>query len=103
MKILRWRVRNLMAKAKKFGIKLLSPLDVIVTEELATSATGYNVAVSQIPSDKRIADIGVLTVSTLYPRTWSVAVPCSGTGLWECMSYPSFLRAPRLWPVQSAV
>ena len=54
---------KLMAKAKKYNIKLLLPRDVIVTGDLTPEARGVCVPVEKIPPLGRIVDIGLLTIS----------------------------------------
>ncbi|MEN8614690.1 phosphoglycerate kinase [Dehalogenimonas sp. THU2] len=54
---------KLMAKAKKFGIKLLLPRDVIVTGDLTPEARGVCVPIEKIPPLGRIVDIGLLAIS----------------------------------------
>ena len=54
---------KLMAKAKKYNIKMLLPRDVIVTGDLTPEARGVCVPVEKIPPLGRIVDIGLLTIS----------------------------------------
>ncbi|AKG53515.1 phosphoglycerate kinase [Dehalogenimonas sp. WBC-2] len=54
---------KLMAKAKKYNIKLLLPRDVVVTGDLTPEARGVCVPIERIPPLGRIVDIGLLTIS----------------------------------------
>ena len=58
---------KLMAKAKKYNIRLLLPRDVIVTGDLTPDARGVCVPVEKIPPLGRIVDIGLLTIN-LFTR-----------------------------------
>lgn len=51
-------VRELTARAKSLGVKLLLPADVIVTEKIEEGAVGRVVPATAIPPDFLIADIG---------------------------------------------
>ncbi|MCL2150262.1 MAG: phosphoglycerate kinase [Dehalococcoidia bacterium] len=53
----------LIQKADKHGVKIHLPADVVVTDEIKHSSPAEIVPVGTIPPDKRIADIGPLTVS----------------------------------------
>jgi phosphoglycerate kinase len=54
---------QLLKAAAKSGVKLMLPLDVIVTDKIDSGAAGETVAVDAIPRDKMIVDIGPKTVS----------------------------------------
>ena len=54
---------QLIKAAAKSGVKLMLPLDVIVTDKIDSGAAGETVAVDAIPRDKMIVDIGPKTVS----------------------------------------
>ncbi len=54
--------KEMMAKAKSRGVKLLLPLDVVVTDDFKKPTTWKTVAVNQIPSDLQGVDIGPETV-----------------------------------------
>ena len=54
---------QLIKAAAKSGVKLMLPLDVIVTDKIDSSSAGETVAVDVIPRDKMIVDIGPKTVS----------------------------------------
>jgi phosphoglycerate kinase len=54
---------QLIHKAEKYNVKIHLPQDVVVADEINDSALGEIVRVDDIPADKRIADIGPLTVS----------------------------------------
>lgn len=53
----------LMQMAEKHGVKIHLPEDVVVTDEIKDGASAEIVMVRDIPPEKRIADIGPLTVS----------------------------------------
>jgi len=53
----------LIQKAEKHNVKIYLPEDVMVTDEIADGAGAAVVSVDAIPSEKRIADIGPLTIS----------------------------------------
>jgi phosphoglycerate kinase len=53
----------LMQLAEKYNVKIHLPEDVLVTDEIKEDALAEIVMVNDIPADKRIADIGPLTVS----------------------------------------
>jgi phosphoglycerate kinase len=54
---------QLMQKAEKFNVKIHLPKDVLVTDEIKDDALGEIVLIGDIPPEKRIADVGPLTVS----------------------------------------
>ena len=54
---------DLIKLAEKYGVNIHLPQDVLVTDEIKDGAQVEIVSVGDIPSDKRIADIGPLTVS----------------------------------------
>ncbi len=54
---------RLMEKTLGNGVELVLPDDVVVTDEISPGAKVQNVAISDIPPDKRIVDIGALTIS----------------------------------------
>lgn len=53
---------SLMERAVKNGVRLLLPVDVIVTDELSTKAKAEVVSIENIPRDKQIVDIGPQTI-----------------------------------------
>jgi len=57
---------QLIKAAAKSGVKLMLPLDVIVTDKIDSGAAGETVAVDAIPRDKMIVDIGPKTVSVFH-------------------------------------
>lgn len=56
-------VRTILQKAEDLGVKILLPEDVVVAEKLEASSTAQVVRVEQIPADRRIVDIGPLTIT----------------------------------------
>ncbi len=59
---------DLMEKASKNNVRLLLPVDVVVTDEISQKAEGKVVAIENIAANKRIADIGPRTASTFKER-----------------------------------
>ena len=54
---------SLIEKAVSNGVELVLPDDVVVTNEISPQAQVQSVAIRDIPPDKRIVDIGTLTIS----------------------------------------
>ena len=54
---------SLMEKTLNNRGELVLPLDVVVTDKISPGAELQNVAISDIPRDKRIVDIGAQTIS----------------------------------------
>lgn len=54
---------KIIAKAKKYGIRLILPRDVIVANGLSLESEGTCVPIEQISITDRIVDIGLLTIS----------------------------------------
>lgn len=54
---------RLISEAKKKGVNLLMPEDVIVADDIRQDAAASTCSVSAIPGDKKIADIGPVTVA----------------------------------------
>ncbi|MFC2026601.1 phosphoglycerate kinase [Chloroflexota bacterium] len=54
---------GLMEKAAKNGVKIILPDDVVVTRTISNRARVSNVSIEDIPRNKRIVDIGALTIS----------------------------------------
>ncbi|MFQ6122089.1 MAG: phosphoglycerate kinase [Dehalococcoidales bacterium] len=53
---------SLMAEATRKGVRLLLPIDVVVTDEPSAEAKVETVSVENIPRDKKIVDIGPQTI-----------------------------------------
>ena len=53
---------RLMERAAGNGVRLLLPVDVVITGELGAKAKGEIVSIENIPKDKRIVDIGPQTI-----------------------------------------
>ncbi len=53
---------GLIEKAIRRGVRLLLPVDVVITGELRTEARAEIVSTEKIPKDKRIVDIGPQTI-----------------------------------------
>ncbi|MFC1874780.1 phosphoglycerate kinase [Chloroflexota bacterium] len=54
---------GLMEKAAKNGVKIILPGDVVVTRTISNRARVSNLSIEDIPRNKRIVDIGALTIS----------------------------------------
>ena len=54
---------GLMEKAIKNGVKIILPDDVVATRTISNRARVSNVSIEDIPRNKRIVDIGALTIS----------------------------------------
>jgi len=54
---------GLMEKAVKNGVRIILPDDVVVTRTISNRARVSNVSIEDIPRNKRIVDIGALTIS----------------------------------------
>lgn len=52
------RAHDMMAKAKRNGVRLLLPVDVIVTDSMAEDAPAFAVSVKEIPDGSMGLDIG---------------------------------------------
>jgi len=53
---------DLMKQAERVGVRLVLPVDVIVTNELNEDARAETVSIDAIPPDKKIVDIGPKTL-----------------------------------------
>ena len=54
---------ELIKQTEKSGVKLMLPVDVMVADEIDSSAVGKVVPVDAVPRDKKIVDIGPKTVA----------------------------------------
>jgi len=54
---------GLMEKAVKNGVRIILPDDVVVTRTISNRARVSNVSIEDIPRNKRIVDIGALTIN----------------------------------------
>ncbi|MCJ7763622.1 MAG: phosphoglycerate kinase [Dehalococcoidales bacterium] len=54
---------RLMEKAVKNGVRIILPDDVVVTRTISNRARVSNVSIEDIPHNKRIVDIGALTIN----------------------------------------
>lgn len=57
---------KLLEKAEKNGVRLLLPVDVVVTEKVSPQAKGKVVSIDKIPPKERIVDIGPQTMRNFY-------------------------------------
>ncbi len=55
---------GLIEKAASNGVRLILPDDVLVASKVSSEAKVESVAIENIPQDKRIVDIGALTISS---------------------------------------
>jgi len=55
---------RLIKRAKRNGVKLILPNDVMVAKTISNRAKVESVSIEEIPPNKRIVDIGVLTISS---------------------------------------
>jgi len=53
---------ELLNEAEKSGVRILLPVDVVVTDEINSDAKGEVVSIDNVPEDKLIVDIGPETV-----------------------------------------
>jgi phosphoglycerate kinase len=53
---------DLMKQAEKSGVRLILPIDAVVTDKIDEKASGQIVPIDKVPSDKMIADIGPKTI-----------------------------------------
>lgn len=56
-------VKNLLAKAQAAGVRIVLPQDVLVARTISNRARVSTVPVDSVPKDKRIVDIGALTIT----------------------------------------
>lgn len=86
--------RSLMERAEKAGVRLLLPVDVLITKELKPDAQTSVVPADQIPADMRTPDIGPKTV-----EMWGEIVRQAKTVLWNgpmgVFEYPPFASGTR--------
>jgi phosphoglycerate kinase len=54
--------QELIAAAERSHVRLILPVDAVITDDINASAKGEAVAIDSIPKDKMIADIGPKTV-----------------------------------------
>jgi phosphoglycerate kinase len=53
---------KLMEEAEERGIRIILPIDVVVTDEISSDAKGEVVSIESVPPDKLIVDIGPETI-----------------------------------------
>jgi phosphoglycerate kinase len=86
--------RDLMERAKKNGISLLIPLDVVIADSFGAEARSKTVDVENIPDGWRIMDIGHKTLDI-----FSAEVANGKTILWNgpmgVFEFPAFSRGTR--------
>ena len=70
--------KEMMAQAESRGIKLLLPVDVVVTDDFKKPTMSKTVAVNQIPSDLQGVDIGPETI-----KLFAKEVEAAKTVIWN--------------------
>jgi len=66
---------ELIKEAEMGGVRLILPSDVVITDEINNEAEGKVVSVDAIPADKKIVDIGPLTIESFsneLKQGWTV-------------------------------
>lgn len=81
--------KEMMAKAKSRGIKLLLPVDVVVTDDFKNPTMSKTVAVNQIPSDLQGVDIGPETIK-LFAKEIETAKTVIWNGPMGVFELPQF-------------
>ena len=83
--------RDMIAKAKELGVKLLLPVDTVVTKEFAADAESSLVPAKAIPDDRMGMDIGPETI-----QLFSDAIRGAGTVIWNgpmgVFEFPAFAK-----------
>ena len=83
--------RDMIAKAKELGVKLLLPVDTVVTKEFAADAESSLVPAQAIPDDRMGMDIGPETI-----QLFSDAIRGAGTVIWNgpmgVFEFPAFAK-----------
>ena len=54
---------DIMDKAASNNVQIILPEDVLITDEISDNAETETASIDEIPVDKRIVDIGALTIS----------------------------------------
>ncbi|MGE5605343.1 MAG: phosphoglycerate kinase [Bacteroidota bacterium] len=81
--------KEMMAQAKSRGIKLLLPVDVVVTDDFKKPTMSKTVAVNQIPSDLQGVDIGPETIK-LFAKEIETAKTVIWNGPMGVFELPQF-------------
>lgn len=81
--------KEMMAQAKSRGIKLLLPVDVVVTDDFKKPTMSKTVAVNQIPSDLQGVDIGPETIK-LFAKEIKTAKTVIWNGPMGVFELPQF-------------
>jgi len=82
-------VETIQQKAGSRGVRVLLPEDVVVAEKLESGAAFLVVSTDRIPADKRIADIGPLTVA-LYTKELKQCRTVAWNGPMGAFEIPQF-------------
>jgi len=85
---------SLMERTVKNGVRLLLPVDVVITDEFSTKAKAEIVAIENIPKDKRIVDIGPQTIRN-FRRELRKCQTVFWNGPMGIYELPSFAKGTR--------
>jgi len=88
--------RTIMAKAKAKNVQFLLPVDAVIAQAPTADTEVKVVDVKNIPDDWMGLDIGPATI-TAFPMRSKPPKPLSGTGLWACLNWRPFPKAPSHW------
>ena len=91
------RAGEMLKKAEDKGVKILLPVDNVVTDHFGEDAVGEVVDSDKIPADRMGMDIGPKT-EVCTPRPSPAPRPCSGTAPWASSRWTSSPTAPRRSP-----
>ena len=95
--------KEVLANAKKSGIKFLLPTDVVVAAEFKNDSPSTVVSTDAMPSDKMGLDIGPETVK-LLPQNLQMLKPLYGTDQWAFLKWITLQKVlmllRKLWLMQ---
>ncbi|NLN98352.1 MAG: phosphoglycerate kinase [Eubacteriaceae bacterium] len=83
--------KKTMAKAKEKDVKLLIPVDVVVSSEFSADGEHFTVDADKIPADKMGLDIGLKT-STLYAEVIEHAKTVIWNGPMGVFEFPAYAK-----------
>lgn len=81
--------RNLLAKARQRGVKLMLPVDVVIGDKFAADAAVQTVGIDSVPADWRIMDIGPKTVEQ-YKAALATCKTIVWNGPMGVFEFPAF-------------
>ncbi len=86
---------GLMKKAAENGVRLLLPVDVVVTDEISAEAEGKVVSIENISPRQRIVDIGQQTLKNFYKelRRCKIVFWNGPMGIYEIPQFAEGTRA----------